>query len=775
MRKIVFLGNCQGRRLQVLFDDEFRAITGDTTDFVVSYEPFTDRVREILLAADIIVAQAIDSEHSVNIDTLDLRAEIILYPNITGAFLWPFSGDAHILNEKLPHFHDGPYGREYGDRWLNRKIKQGAQPADIIREYLELDVPKVTRLDRMYELLIERGYQRDVRTGFAATEIIEREFRDNRLFLTPANLELPLFVHVARIVYDRLGVPASEVERVLAGLWRTPFPLIDLPIHPAVARHFGLKYIDETTRYRTAAGELLSFVEWVERYVRYEWNDPLLRGTVRAGQIRVNGSEVDDTIALLRQGLAQSPSPTQGSAGGYAGLGHLLLLKGDTDAAFQAMQQAEACDPTNPQLAVNVAHQLAERGDLDAAERRLRDLADVWPHYSVGWARLAHIFARRGNGPNALSAIQRAVALSPRDVSILTLRAHLLHRFGNAEDAAKACDMALAAAPRDAALPASLARICAGAGRLSEALTLIDRAIALARDNMEFVAQKIEIANRQGDLTLVEATLRAAIAEQPGHQRFLLELAELLEKTGRSDEAADMSRRLLELDPDNKSLRARLAAHFAAAGDLAQAEELYRGLISRDWNDAAAIAGLAKVLQKRNDLVGAMLAMHRVVQLCPNDPRMGWQLAQMMMDHSDWMGAEAVLRRVTEHAPSHPNAWFMLTHPLLHLRRFVAAIEAIDVAIRLEPSNQHLKARRAYIQFEMGDQRAAEATLLEAISQDDRISGLFVLMGDVMIRQGRKQEALGAFRRALELNPSDPSAGHHVQALSAALEPLAAD
>jgi tetratricopeptide (TPR) repeat protein len=75
----------------------------------------------------------------------------------------------------------------------------------------------------------------------------------------------------------------------------------------------------------------------------------------------------------------------------------------------------------------------------------------------------------------------------------------------------------------------------------------------------------------------------------------------------------------------------------------------------------------------------------------------------------------------------------------------------------------------------MGDQRAAEATLLEAISQDDRISGLFVLMGDVMIRQGRKQEALGAFRRALELNPSDPSAGHHVQALSAALEPLAAD
>lgn len=770
MRKIVFLGNCQGRRLQVLFEDSFCDLTGDTTDFVVSYAPFTDRVRETLQSADIIVAQAIDSEHSVNIDTMDLRAEIILYPNVTGAFLWPFSGDAHIQNEKLPHFQDGPYGREFGDRWLNRKIKQGVPPTDIVQEYLELDVAKTARLDRMYELLIERGYQRDVRTGFAATEIIERDFRDTKLFLTPANLNLPLFNHVARIVYGRLGVPAPEIERVLSGLWRTPFPLIDLPIHPAVARHFGLSYISDTTRYRAATGELLSFAEWADRYVRYEWNDPLLRGTVEAGQLRAYSSKVDDTIALLRQGLAQGKA----SAAGYASLGHLLLLKGEKDAAFQAICQAEDLDASNPQLAFNVAQQIAERGDLATAEQRLRDVVTTWPHYSAGWARLAHNCARRNDGPGAIAAAQRAVELDPRDVSTLTLRAHVTHRFGTAEEAAQACDIALRAAPNDSALPASLARICLSANRLTEALTLIDRALSLAPGNTELLAQKVEIANRLGDLPLAEATLKAAIALEPGNERLLGELAEVLAKSGQHAQAAEMSRQLLELNPNNTGLRARLAAHHAAAGDLAQAADLYRSLIIRDWNDAAAISGLAKVLQKQNDPVGAMMAMHRVVQLCPNDAHAGWQLAQMMIDHHDWANAEALLRKVTEMAPAHPHGWFMLTHPLLHQSRFDDALDAIDTALRLDPVNPHLKARRAYILSVKGDQVAAEAVLLETIRQDSQISGLYVLLGNVLLRQSRKSDALRAFSRALELNPNDPSAAYHVRTLSAALESVEA-
>ena len=103
MRKIVFLGNCQGRRLQALYDEAFAYINGDSTDFVVSYEPLTDQAHETLRSADVIVAQAVDSEHPVNVNNIDTSARIIEYPNITGVFLWPYSGVEHIYNPKLSY------------------------------------------------------------------------------------------------------------------------------------------------------------------------------------------------------------------------------------------------------------------------------------------------------------------------------------------------------------------------------------------------------------------------------------------------------------------------------------------------------------------------------------------------------------------------------------------------------------------------------------------------------------------------------------------------
>src|SRR5258708_40276685 len=98
MKKIVFIGNCQGRRLQVLYEERFSPVTGDTAEFVGSFDEI-ERVRPILAEADIIVSQAIEGEHEIALGTFDTGARIIEYPNVTGHFLWPFSGDPHALNQ----------------------------------------------------------------------------------------------------------------------------------------------------------------------------------------------------------------------------------------------------------------------------------------------------------------------------------------------------------------------------------------------------------------------------------------------------------------------------------------------------------------------------------------------------------------------------------------------------------------------------------------------------------------------------------------------------
>src|SRR4051812_20201356 len=92
MRKVVFIGNCQGRRLQEFYRDNLSYLTGDVTDFIVGYEALDQRGYELLKSADVVVAQATDSERHVDVRTVDTPGTIILFPNVTGAFLWPFSG-----------------------------------------------------------------------------------------------------------------------------------------------------------------------------------------------------------------------------------------------------------------------------------------------------------------------------------------------------------------------------------------------------------------------------------------------------------------------------------------------------------------------------------------------------------------------------------------------------------------------------------------------------------------------------------------------------------
>ena len=40
MKKIVFMGNCQGRRLQVFYEERFSPITGDTAEFIGIYDAY---------------------------------------------------------------------------------------------------------------------------------------------------------------------------------------------------------------------------------------------------------------------------------------------------------------------------------------------------------------------------------------------------------------------------------------------------------------------------------------------------------------------------------------------------------------------------------------------------------------------------------------------------------------------------------------------------------------------------------------------------------------
>jgi len=626
VKKIVFLGNCQARRLYVLYNEKFAPLTGDTTELVANFEALTPRVAEILADADVIVAQVTDAEQKVTVDKVQTKAQVIEYPYVTGNFLWPHSGREHLLNQPLPHLHDGPFGVQFGNPWLNARIKAGARPEDIVAEYEALDLSKAINLDRTYELSLQRARERDRKSGFRLADIIEKTLSDIPLFMTPANFELPLFRPFAAGVYERLGIPAATVQAMLDTLWRTPFPIADHPIHPSIAQHFGLKFIGPDTLYRTLTGESLTYREWLTDYVHYRWNDALLEGVYKSGRFRRFDADAQAVLDQLDAGLAQSA----GSAQGENSKAYLLQLKGDLPRALAAIRRASELDPDNPQIIGSLAFYLADQGGLEEAERLLHDATSRWPHYAEGWNRLGSVLLRRRKPDDAVGALGNALEIDPWNVGLRRHFAAVLLHVGQPERARAVLNAGLALMPDQAELVGELSRLFAQTGDLDNALVAARRAAALQPQAPDRHLQLVDILERRDDVLGVLGALREAVAAVPKDAGLSNRLADLLAQLGRHDEARLESHRISLLEGAHASLCHPLAKELVEKGSFRQAEEKIAEAISADPFDERLHAGLADVLARQGRLVEAGASADRALQLKPDDAELRTSLAPLL-------------------------------------------------------------------------------------------------------------------------------------------------
>lgn len=688
MKKLVFLGNCQTRRLEVLYDQKFAPITGDTTEFIASFENFTPRVRQTMAEADIIVSQATDTEQKVSVRKTETNAQIIEFPYISGMFLWPYSGRAHIHNQAvLPRLPDGPYGAQLGNPWLNNRIKAGEKPEAIAAEYEALDLTKVINLDRTFEIALDRARKRDERTGFDISKIIEERLTDTPLFMTPDNFELALFRPLAAEVYKRLGIPGGVVEAMLDTMWRTPFPIADHPIHPSVARHFGLKFIGPDTRYRTFTGELLTFREWIGRYVRYEWNDTLLEGIDRSMRVRQFDAEAESVLNMIDSGLAAS----NGSAAGYTRRGHLLYLKGDRAGTLQAARDAAAFEHKNPQTQGTLAIYLAEQGKLDDAESVARALLSQWPHYADGWNRLGSILARRSKMDEAVAAVRRATESEPRNTDFRKHLSGLLLDTGQAEQARHVLTDIIAMMPERADLYTELSRVLMRCDDPDAALTAIKRAVNLEKDNVALRGQLADLLVQRGDFIGASIVLREVMELAPDQPSLCISLANLMIRLGQQDQAIAEFRRAIALQPRNIQLHNQLADTLYATGDLDAAEQAYRASITLDPGHIALRGTLALVIGRLGRTEESLEVIEEAIALAPEDPHLLAKHGFLLVQKGDLSKARSIVERAIAFAPRIPGLYVSLADVLERQNDHSLALKAYQSAAALEPESQHFQ------------------------------------------------------------------------------------
>jgi hypothetical protein len=333
---VVFVGNCQMDALAVLY----RRLHAGNPDrhivYMASYAEATDADREIVANASILVQQVLDFVPAIG--DLPTRGRVYLVPHATAAFLWPFGGTPHPLNQPEPMLDpSGPYPAELGDTFLNRLIAGGIPADQAVGEYLAASVPKLRRLDRLMELHLARQRDRDTACDIPIAHRIEAQFPSVRLFSTPNHPEASLALWIARQVFGRMGEGAESIGRMLADAPEV-MPPSEMPIHPSVAEYFGLQYAAPDRRYRYFNEGRFTFAEFASRYMRYEWNAALAEGLHL-----LSCRQTAAGVAKLRPALDASPC----SAIGHMALADALVTLGQMHEAVFHARRALEIEPAN--------------------------------------------------------------------------------------------------------------------------------------------------------------------------------------------------------------------------------------------------------------------------------------------------------------------------------------------------------------------------------------------------------------------------------------------
>jgi Flp pilus assembly protein TadD len=659
--------------------------SGDQVSYIPSYEDLGDEDGRALAQADILVQQILDFEPRVDLSITKAGVQHHLVPFVTAAFLWPFATEAHIRNKPLPFLRDGPYPPQIGDAYLNRKIAAGIDPKTAVAEYLDQDLARIAHLDRRYELTMEKQRQRDNIAGYNLADLIDRSFRSEAVFLSPAHPELRIARELVTQFFAAMSVANDAIVRLEREMLVTPFPKDELPIHPSVCRHFGLNFIadPDAQRYRYRYEGSFTFREFALRYMKYEWNCDLDEGVA----LSTSGNDTE-AVEKLSAALLRSPQ----SGDGYLYLAEPLARLGRLDDAIEVTRKALELAPTRPAACYNLlSHLLLQRGDDQQALAVARQAVALDPSDVHHNAHLGALLKQSGDLTGAEEAFHRASRLSPPNAHALTQLGEVRAEKGLFEQGISALRRAIEIEPAEAGLRYSLSRVLEQQGNMDAAIAASREAVALDTENPHFRARLGDLLLKAGDCEGAQSAYRGAIRLDPRLAHPYSALGVILSAAGDHSQALLMCQNAAALEPSNPHRYAQLGHVLMQAGQFAAAEEMIERAIGLAPHDAEFHSDLADVLSRAGLVTEALEAVRTAIRLESTRWIFYALLGDLLLRAGDLRGAEQSLRTAVEGDPANAHFHGSLSRVLIQLGRTDEARSFAEGAVALDPNDSSLR------------------------------------------------------------------------------------
>ena len=238
-----------------------------------------------------------------------------------------------------------------------------------------------------------------------------------------------------------------------------------------------------------------------------------------------------------------------------------------------------------------------------------------------------------------------------------------------------------------------------------------------------------------------ETFYRHIIALNPQARGAHLNLGSALYKQERYEEALDIARIAVEQE------RALASLNPAQLRGMRR-QAFQRGLALAHANLGEILNGLGRVEQ-------AEAHLRRAIALNPQARHAQLNLSKVLYKQGQYEAALDAARIAVEQDPEHAKAHLNLGAVLYKQGQYEAALDAARIAVEQDPEYAKAHANLGAILNGLGRIEEAETHLRRALALDPQDVDLFA---QVLMRQGRYQEAIDALAQAVALAPGSPQA-----------------
>ncbi len=259
---------------------------------------------------------------------------------------------------------------------------------------------------------------------------------------------------------------------------------------------------------------------------------------------------------------------------------------------------------------------------------------------------------------------------------------------------------------------------------------------------------------KAGDHAAAAHLYRQCAVLQPDNAVAVYNLGCCLHATGRSQEALAAFRASIALQPQAHA-HIGLAEALRVQGDLVGAERHCDAALAFAPANAEAHVVLGRALWSAGRRADALKALRTAIMEAPSRPDAHLHLGVILTTLEDHEEATAHLRTARELNPGHVPTLIALCDAHRSAGRTWEAFEAIREASALEPRNAVVYANMAAVLSvtTMLDMAAAAARLALALSPD--LWAAAYNLGMILMTQGRDEEAVAAYARAVAIDPSN--------------------